>query len=265
MTVSISVVIAIYKNLEYLNLVLESIEYQSFKDFEVLIAEDAQEGDTKRFIKDKLKRFSFPIKHVSQEDRGFRKNRIMNQAIRNTDGDFVVFIDGDCVLHRHFLYGYYRNIDPDTCLYGRRVELDETSTLRFLYRGSAYKPNLFTLWLNGSRKVEEAIYLPYLSYFRKRDSQIAGSNFGLFREDLYKVNGFDEDYETICVGEDVDIEWRLRSTGIRFKFIRNEVIQYHLYHEKGHRDQDALKSYEIFSRKQQERQYFCKNGLVKEQ
>ena len=265
MAVSISVVIAIYKNLEYLGLVLDSIARQSFRDFEVLIAEDAQEDETKRFIQDKRKHLGFTIKHVSQEDRGFRKNRIMNEAIRNADGEFVIFIDGDCVLHRHFLHGYWRNVEPDTCLYGRRVELDETSTRRILHKGIACKPNLFTLWLNGSRKVEEAIYFPYLSYFRKRDSQIAGSNFGLLRDDLYRVNGFDEDYESICVGEDVDIEWRLRSSGTRFKFIRNEVIQYHLYHEKGHRDQDALKSYEIFSRKQQECLYFCKNGLVKEQ
>ena len=265
MGASISVVIAIYKNLEYLDLVLESIERQSFQDFEVIIAEDAEEDRTRRFIEDSRVRFNFPLKHVSQEDRGFRKNRIMNQAIRNADGEFIVFIDGDCVLHKHFLRGYNRNIKPSTCLYGRRVELDETTTRRFLKAGVDYRPNLVTLWLNGSRKIEEAIYLPYLSYLRKRDSQIAGSNFGLFRRDLYKVNGFDEDYESICVGEDVDIEWRLRNSGIKFRFIRNEVIQYHLYHEKGHRDQDALRSYEIFSRKQQQRLYFCKNGLIKKE
>lgn len=264
MDVAISVVIAIYKNLEYLDLVLESIERQSFRNFEVIVAEDAQEERTSCFIDERRVHFSFPIRHVSQQDSGFRKNRIMNRAIRESDGGFIVFIDGDCVLHKHFLRGYRRNIKPNTCLYGRRVELDETTTREFLNQGAGYRPGLFTLWRNRSKKVEESVYFPYLSYLRKRDSQIAGSNFGLQREDLYRVNGFDEDYETICVGEDVDIEWRLRNCGIKFKFIRNEVVQYHLHHEKGHRGQDALTSYEIFSRKQREGLYFCKNGLVKQ-
>ena len=70
--------------------------------------------------------------HVSHEDCGFRKNKILNDAIKITEGEKLVFIDGDCILHRKFLEMYNLNIKRDAYYYARRVMLSERMSNKLL-------------------------------------------------------------------------------------------------------------------------------------
>ena len=117
----ISIIISFYKRLDFLELIFHSLDRQSYKDFEVIVAEDDNAPHTVDYINKARFLHTYIIRHVSQEDTGFRKTRILNAAIRNANGEQLVFIDGDCILHSHFLKEYSKAIAEKYFCYGRRV------------------------------------------------------------------------------------------------------------------------------------------------
>ena len=80
-----------------------------------------------------------------------------------------------------------------------------------------------------------------------------------------KINGFDEDYKTAGIGEDVDLEWRLQRVGVKFKSIRFEAIVYHLHHTENYSTIDVAVGSKQLEEKKKQGFYFCKNGLQKTQ
>src|ERR1700760_3470178 len=102
----ISVIIAFYKNIPFLDLILEGLKQQSYSNFEAIIAEDDNAPATVSYIMERSASLSFPLRHVSQEDNGFRKNEILNQAVIAATGEFIIFLDGDCIPHSQALKEY---------------------------------------------------------------------------------------------------------------------------------------------------------------
>jgi len=82
----VTVIIGYYKKTNYLELILQGLSVQSFKDFEVIIAEDNNESITLEFISNYQKKVFFHLKVVQQKDKGFRKNRILNEALSQAVG-----------------------------------------------------------------------------------------------------------------------------------------------------------------------------------
>ena len=80
-----SLIIAVYKNAVYLKAVLDSLQYQTEKDFEIIIAEDGESADMKAFIEQYP--FEQPYKHITQKDEGWRKNQCLNKAIGASEGN----------------------------------------------------------------------------------------------------------------------------------------------------------------------------------
>ena len=129
-TITIRLIIAVYKNTTFLKKVLDSVEQQTYRNFKVSIVEDGNSDVMKNFM-DSVQ-YSFPISHYTQEDIGFRKNKILNAALRETTEDLCVFIDGDCVLHPSYLETYIKYYDPNTVLYAKRTNLDQKTSEKLL-------------------------------------------------------------------------------------------------------------------------------------
>ena len=53
----LSLIVAVYKNIPALDLILRGLEQQSFRDFEVLVAEDNDGADMAHFIKNAQKQY----------------------------------------------------------------------------------------------------------------------------------------------------------------------------------------------------------------
>ena len=123
---SVSLVISVYNDVLSLAAVLRSVKAQSCQKFEVIIAQD---GDDLCFdaLINTYNAF-FPIQHLKQADEGFLKNRILNEGIRRANYDKMVFIDGDCFLHAHFLKAYNQSIQKGKICMGRRIDLDPKTT-----------------------------------------------------------------------------------------------------------------------------------------
>ncbi|MGH8706437.1 MAG: glycosyltransferase [Burkholderiales bacterium] len=260
---TISLIIAVYRRLDALELIFKGLQAQSFKDFEVIVAEDDDLPETKQFVRLQNAAGVFPVKHVFQEDTGFRKNRILNAAIRIAAAESVVFLDGDCIPHRHLLREYARRLQPNLALYGRRAMLSESLTAELLRKGNLGRLTFPNLLLSGCRRAEDALYLPWLPMRRRTSSGIWGCNWGVLTKHLVDVNGFDEDYVKASVGEDADIGWRLHASGVAMQSVKHKAVTYHLYH-RPHYDQAIVReNLEIFLQKKSTGRFFCRNGLDK--
>lgn len=240
-TMQLSLIIPVYKNILFLNAILSRLHHQEYQKFEVIVAEDDHDEKMREYLSNMRENVTFKLKHVSQEDKGFRKNKIMNKAISVAESEFLVFIDGDCVPAPKFLKEYSKAAQKNTIHWGRRVMLDEELTNKMLVEENPITfPSFMQLVNSKSEKIEEAVYSPYLNMFRTSDRNFKGCNWGIFKEDILKVNGFDEDYVHATAGEDDDMEWRLKSIGLEKKSLRNKAIVYHLYHKQNY-NEDAIK------------------------
>jgi len=253
-----SVIIAYYKNKAALELIFNALDKQSCQDFEIIVAED----DTKSTLDFIHPNFKIPVKQVFQGvDNGFRKNQVLNKAIVASEGQYIIFVDGDCIPHIHFIKSYRRHIDEQSILFGRRVMVSPTLTSRL------YETKDITLlsWSNlvnsGSTRLKYGIYVPFLK--RIRETGIWGHNWGVLKSHLLAVNGYDEDYHTAGVGEDVDIEYRLKKLGLKLYSIRFAAIQYHLDHKINYSQDEVNIGKKMFAVKIEQGNIRCLNGIEK--
>ena len=259
-TISIQLIIAVYKNTTFLKKVLDSVEQQSYRNFKVSIVEDGNSEVMKNFIEST--HYSFPIFHYTQEDIGFRKNKILNKALRETTEDLCVFIDGDCILHANFLRAYAKNYNPSKVLFGKRTDLDEVTSKYILDTKTVVPPRLKMI-LNGSKRVEDSFEIKWFPSKQTITPYLLGCNMGIPLAILKKINGFDEDYELPGYGEDCDIEWRIRKAGYSFINLKFKAIQFHFYHERPDREDQLQISKKMYQQKMIKGEVFCKNGLLK--
>jgi len=233
---AVTVVIAVYERADVLNLVLTSLANQSFRDFEVVVADDGSGDDVKSLVNEHASRAVLSVRHVWHPDDGFRKTIIANRAVADARGDYIVFIDGDCLLHHRFLERHYKRRKMGQILSGRRVMFDVELTERVSNSDvSSRRMERPSFWIRncGQHDRRNGFYMPFAYRFKnafRDDYEILGCNFSAHKEDFYAVNGYDED----IVGrglEDNDLCTRFINFGFKLKCITHEALQYHLHHE----------------------------------
>ncbi|MBU2019250.1 MAG: glycosyltransferase [Bacteroidetes bacterium] len=257
---SITLIITVYKDSEALAAVLKSVENQSLKDFQVIVAQDAESDDLEEVIR--IFSPKMDLLHLQQKDEGFLKNKILNKAIKVSKGSKLVFIDGDCVLHRNFLKQYKNQIKEGRICMGRRV-MANSKISRSIRNGQLITPSFFSLLFSNSKHIEEGLYAPWISAKHKPNPHLLGCNMGWHKTDLLHLNGFDEDYKYPGFGEDVDIEMRAMWAGLKKYSMRFKAVQYHLHHERPDREDQIDFSKVIFKVKKEKGQFRCENGLSK--
>ncbi len=251
-----SVIISFYNNISILKLVLHALTVQSEKNFEVIIADDGSNLDVVSQIKEISLNYPFPIKHVWHEDIGFRKTRILNNAIINSSSDYLIFMDGDCIPHHHFVGDHLAFKKLNRIIAGRRVNISNKFKDEFseaiLFRKTPVKFFLRILIdsiTGNSSHIEKGIHLPVKkisNLLGNYNKGVLGSNFSLPKQALENINGFDMRYEQPCVGEDTDIEYRLKFAGYEVFSPRFRIIQYHFIHKRLTR-LEIVKNMKIFN------------------
>jgi len=227
----VSLIITVYNRPKELELVLKSIERQSYQPYEVVIADDGSNFDTQKFINNYCHQTSLKIIHSYQDDKGFRASRSRNKAVLKSSGDYLVFIDGDVVLHKRFIEDHLKKSKFGYFLQGKRVLISKTTTQKIL-ESEFFNPNFLTRDLKNRHN---SIYLPYLPDLIYRSNQklngIKTCNFSIHRETYFKVNGFNNDIEG-WGREDSEFVSRLYNSGVKRRDLRFCAIQYHLFHRE---------------------------------
>jgi GT2 family glycosyltransferase len=226
----LALVITTHERPDALAAVLDSVERQSDPPTEIVIADDGSGAATHALIDEFARRSRTPVRTVHQEHRGFRVARLRNLAIGATAADFLVFVDGDMLLHADFVADHRRAARRGWFTQGVRARADAALTRALIDRRTP--PGPATRGLGGLRRA----YLLRAPAVSRAMRVIANAlvsvktcNFGAWREDLVRVNGFDEDF----VGwgpEDKDLALRLRHAGVRRQTLLFGGIATHLHH-----------------------------------
>ncbi|MGB3465922.1 MAG: glycosyltransferase [Cyclobacteriaceae bacterium] len=238
----VTVIISFYNKIDVLKLLIAGFERQSFEDFEIIVADDGSKKEVVKELNMLIATSGIQIRHVWHDDNGWRKNTILNKAILESSGDYLIFVDGDCIPHRHFVADHYRNRRAGTLLTGRRVKLSEKISQRLTIAKvkSGYldrRPFGEVVWdslFGKSKHIEKGFRLFGLlkqTYPRKnKNREVLGCNFSLSKADFLSINGFDERYLGPGIGEDNDIDLRFTNHGGKVMFFKLGAIQYHVYH-----------------------------------
>jgi glycosyltransferase involved in cell wall biosynthesis len=240
---TISVVITTYNRPDALEAVVLACFAQDDQDFELIIADDGSAANTRACIERLRARSPVPLEHVWQPHQGFRAAMSRNRGILAARGDYIVFLDGDCIPQRDFIARHRQLARPGHLVSGSRILLSPGLTARVLARQAdlAAMGLLAKLRYRLAGDVNKLPQLvlrwPDLGRVRRRFSwrRIKGCNLGVWRADLERVNGFDE----VFFGwgyEDSDLVVRLFHAGILRKDGAYATEVFHLWHSEAPRD-----------------------------
>ncbi len=243
-----SVIVTTYNNPAWLEKVLWGFSCQTRQDFDIVIADDGSRSETRDLIDTMRTKIPLDIRHVWQEDDGFRKCRILNQAIVQAEGDYLIFTDGDCIPRRDFVETHLRHREPGAYLSGDYVRLPMTTSEAIgkeeILSGRCF--DLDYLIANGypPKKISQrlrakGLKASFLDNFSFVQANWYGNNASGWKKDLVAVNGFDE--RMAYGGSDWEFGDRLNRSGIKRKRVRYRAIVLHLDHSRGYADPELIR------------------------
>lgn len=238
----ISVVVTTYNQPDWLEKVLWSLGAQTDRNFEVLVADDGSGPATRELVARAGSLAGVPVAHIWHEDRGFRKCAILNAAIRASQGDYLLFLDGDCVPRRDFVAVHRRLARPGRFLSGGAFRLPRlvsaSLTQDSILTGKAFRPG----WLHAAgvpwsfrlaRLGVGPAGAALLDALTPTGATFNGGNASAWREDVLAVNGFDE--RMGHGGLDREFGARLEHLGRPGLQVRHRAIVLHLDHDRAYR------------------------------
>ncbi len=267
----LSVIISTYNHPQWLENVVWGYTAQTHQDFELVIADDGSTDETRQSIQRLRRETGLEIRHVWQEDRGFRKCSILNRAILEATTEYLVFTDGDCIPRSDFLAQHVRFARPRRFLSGGALRLPFEISQRIskddILAGRAtdiaWLRRQGLPWSRKQLKLSVGARLgAFIDLINTTRPTWNGGNASTRKSDLLRVNGFDERLE--YGGEDRELGERLINGGSRGKSIRYRAVCVHLDHARGYVQQEAIqRNREIRRQTRVQRKVWTDYGIVK--
>lgn len=234
-----SLIIATYNWAEALHCSLLSVIKQKTLPAEVVIADDGSDERTREVISRMRQTFPVPITHVWHEDLGFRKSQILNKAIGQCSGSYVIQVDGDVLLHASFVADHLAAAEKGTFIRGTRARLTPAKTEALLRNGN---PNVGLLSPGVYHRLN-ALRLPVFRSLGQRKEMtsrsVRGSNLAFWKDDFLRVNGYNNDLSG-WGHEDEELAARFINNNIIKKIVKLSAVQYHLHHDELPRSNEAF-------------------------
>ena len=236
-----SVIFTTYNSPAWLEKVLWGFFAQTYRDFEIIVADDGSRNETRQLIERMSENSPMPIRHVWQPDDGFQKSRILNKAIAASAGDYLIFTDGDCIPREDFVAEHLRHAEDGCYLSGGYfklpLDISKAITQEDVNRRHVFSPD----WLRQQGMdmgIIKALKLTMrgalgdlLNHLPVKASW-NGHNSSCHKKWAIAVNGFDENMQ--YGGQDAEFGRRLRHLGVKAKRIRYSTICVHLEHGHGY-------------------------------
>ncbi|HET7361012.1 MAG TPA: glycosyltransferase family 2 protein [Salinimicrobium sp.] len=256
-----ALLISTYNWPEALELIFKSLKLQSCLPGEILIADDGSGEVTRKLIKKYKEIIPVPINHVWQEDTGFRKSAILNKAIAETIADYIIQVDGDCILHKNFVEDHVAVSQKNTYLYGSRVNIKPVAVQKIFAEDLYEFPVTSKHIKNKTRNLRIPIFQRMYKPENKFSSKTRGCNLSYWRKDFLDVNGYNEDLEG-WGREDSEFILRMLNNGVEGKRLRYGGILYHIHHPQTSKERLAGND-RIQKQTIREKRIWCKNGVDK--
>lgn len=268
----VSVIISTYNAPVWLEKVLWGYACQIHKDFEIVIADDGSGVETQNVIRFFQENTDLEIYHVWHEDKGYRRQIILNQAIIASHTDYLIFTDGDCIPRNDFILTHVMQAEKGCFLSGGYCKLPMDIS-RVISKENILNRQSFKLtWLlslgkvgiSQSRKLfAKGRLADLMDYVTPAKATFNNCNSSAWKSDLIAVNGYDERMQ--YGGADREMGERLVNYGIIGKQIRHRAIVLHLDHTRSYKTTDSIqKNLGIRKQTKQQKASWTPHGIKKE-
>ena len=267
-------IITTYNSVRALELCLVSVSRQSVLPDAICIADDGSGPESKEFIDGLSTTYpKLSFRHVWHEDQGFEKCRILNKAIESSEAEFLFFLDGDVMIHPNFLKRHFDLAKRGRFSTGSLIRLDGTTTdamqAETITSGDVFDRS----WLRKNRAIDrlgtwlKTMPFPFavqnvLDVITPVQKALCGANWSAFRDDILKVNGFDETLK--YGGLDKEFGIRLINAGVKGRHLRYTAPLVHLDHPRGYRDPEKVKRHKALIKEvRSSGRSWTENGIIK--
>jgi glycosyltransferase involved in cell wall biosynthesis len=234
-----SLIIATYNWPAALEKCLESVYMQRVVPNEIIIADDGSTLETKQLIDNVIKKSNVPVTHIWHKDEGFQLAKIRNKAFAAASQDYIIQIDGDIILHPHFIEDHLRLSKPGTFICGTRCLLKQELSSEIIAMAKPLalpvRDKRIDKKYNGYRNIPLSYLLYFIQRSQKNTKYVLGCNMAFWKNDLLTVNGYNEEFKG-WGKEDNDLAIRLYNAGIKPRVIKFAGIIYHIYHKEASRE-----------------------------
>ena len=244
---NISVIISTYNSEAWLEKVLWSYEAQTYRDFEIVIADDGSKQPTFDLIAKMKNEVNYPIVHVWHEDNGFQKSMILNKAINACNADYILMSDGDCMARKDFLEVHINNREEGYFLSGgyfmlpmhiSKIITKDNILSQDCFDVSWLKKNGLKSSFKNNKLTASGLKEKLLNAVTPTNASWNGHNASGWKKDIVAINGFDERMQ--YGGQDRELGERLFNKGIKSKQIRYSAICLHLDHPRGYKTKESI-------------------------
>lgn len=268
----ISVILSTYNSPVWLHKVLISYSCQTFKNFEIIIADDGSTVETEKMLKNFSSSNSLKISHVWQNDEGFRKCEILNKAILLAKSDYIIVSDGDCLARNDFVETHHKYRKKGCFLSGGyfklNLKISKSLDDNDILEQKCFNPEwLMEKGLKKSFKMNKltarGFKQKFLNNFTTSKASWNGHNSSTWKEDMIAVNGFNELMK--YGGEDREFGERLMNKGMASKQIRYSAVCLHLEHNRDYINEEDLKmNKSIRKRTKAQKIIRTEHGIIKQ-
>jgi GT2 family glycosyltransferase len=230
--IDVSILVNTFQKPRHLALVLESIALQRTDcRLEVVVSDDGSTDDTAAVVAAFAAHAPFPVRFTTQPHDGFRLARVRNAAARLARGGYLLFLDGDCVVPPHHVAAHLARRRHGTALLGYCARLSRAKSDLLVPENLPHAdlPALVPLAEQRALAKRRLKAWWHAAVRHPTKPRLAGGDFGVWRHDFERVNGFDERF----VGwgqEDDDLGLRLRAAGVRLESILGDTCSLHVWH-----------------------------------
>lgn len=267
-------ILSTYNSVGPLMLCLASVARQDARPWSICVADDGSGPETAAAVADYAARHpEVPVRHVWHEDRGFEKNAILNKAIESSEAEFLVFIDGDVLIHPCFIARHLELARPRRFSTGSLIRLDAEATAsvteEMVTSGLVFDRG----WLRENRAIDRVgtwlktapLPKPVMNLFEITSpvqKALCGANASAFREDILRVNGYDEGIK--YGGGDKEFGVRLINSGTEGRHLRFTAPLVHLDHPRGYADPERIRRHKaMIADIRKSGRFWTPNGIVK--
>ncbi|UCD59792.1 MAG: glycosyltransferase [Flavobacteriaceae bacterium] len=232
---TVSVIVSTSNQPELLEKVLWGFNCQTYKDFEVIIADEGSPNPTKELVEKLKTRIPFEISHVWHEDNRFQKGEILNKAILLSKSDYIIITEGNCIPREDLVQVHYMNKEPRTVISGVSyllpLNISETLTQKDIEAQNCFKVS----WLKskgikkiskGARRNSRGIISKIHNTLTPAKQSWNRHNSSGWKKDLLKVIDFEENKE----GQGGLTAEHFQNHGIKRKQLRYSAACIHLDH-----------------------------------
>lgn len=268
MKLLLSIIVTTYNWPEALGMVLQALACQTYHNFEVLVADDGSGPKTRDLIEKFKLSMPMPLKHIWQADAGFRAAAIRNQAVLQATGEYIVFLDGDCIPRADFVEKHAKLVEAGYFVVGNRILLTKTFSEKAIQGALPLQFWSLYRWIwaycfGHCNRCLSLITLPLNSRWRKSWVKgwkgAKGCNLGVFKADLLAVNGWEECFKGWGY-EDSDLVIRLLNAGLKRKEGRFALTVIHLWHAENDRSREKA-NWILLEKTRQNKELCAKQGL----